>query len=79
MSEQEKIVKRIGELRTEEQNAIHELGKIRGRIAEKEKDLRDLIQAGRPAPNSEAQAPELDEAERAAQLEGRGVGESADS
>lgn len=65
----EQIIKRLGELRAEEQSALHALGVIRGRIAEKEKDLRDLIQ----------QAPRLDEAERAAQIEGRGVGEDADS
>lgn len=66
MTAQEKLIQRIEELRAQEQNALHALGVIRGRLAERELELSELVRAGQPTREAAAVA----QAEAAASAEG---------
>ena len=46
MTAHERLVQRIAELRAQEQAALHALGVIRGRLAEREMELSELLRAG---------------------------------
>ena len=56
MTAHERLVQRIGELRAQEQAALHALGVIRGRLAEREMELSELLQAGQDAARAERAA-----------------------
>ena len=69
MTAHERLVQRIAELRAQEQAALHALGVIRGRLAEREMELSELLRAGQGRGELEAvvqQAKAAVEPERAA-------------